>query len=130
MAEKAKKQVGPLYWLAARSRRFWIIVTVVALVVGYPLSFGPAIWLTAHGYFSEAAVQYIYLPVPQSAEHAGWLEIPVTWWGSLGVPDNKAVNFMLQTDEGIAWFQFTPTEAEVPIGGKKRRGSGLMRPEF
>src|SRR5690348_14119167 len=80
MEERPTRRGGPLFWLAARSRQFWMIASMVALLAGYSLSFGPAIWLTARGYFSEAAVQYFYRPFLLSAEQAESLESAVTWW--------------------------------------------------
>ena len=89
------------------------VVVAVALVM-YPLSIGPAIWLTSRGYFRESTVQLLYMPVLLSAEQAEWLENAVTWWGSLGVPDGKSVDFMYETDEALHVFQFTRTgEGEV-----------------
>ena len=115
MNHRPTKRGGPLYWLKHRSRRFWMIAVAVVLLAAYPLSFGPAIWLTARGYFSEVAVQHFYMPFLLSIEQAESLENAVTWWGSLGVPDNKAVNFMFQTDEADHVFQFTRTGEEIPL---------------
>ena len=35
----------------------WITVALVAVLVGYPLSFGPAIWLTARGKLDKPVVE-------------------------------------------------------------------------
>jgi hypothetical protein len=115
MKDRPKKRRGPLLWLAARSRRFWIIASVVALLAGYPLSFGPAILLTARGHIRESTVQYLYMPFLLSAEEVESLESAVTWWGSLGVPDNKAVTFIFQTDDADHVFQFTRTGEGIPL---------------
>jgi hypothetical protein len=124
MQEQPKKRGGPLLWLAGRSRRFWMLASLVGLVAGYPLSLGPAIWLTARGYVSESAVQYVYLPLLLATEEPEWLESAVTWWGSLGVPDNKAVTFFYQTDEADHVFQFTRTGEGVPLGSVSRPAGG------
>jgi hypothetical protein len=107
MEKRPQKRRGPLLWLAARSRRFWMIASLVVLVSGYPLSFGPAIWLTARGYFRESAVQSFYMPFLMSVGRAESLESAVTWWASLGVPDDKVVTFMFQTDDADFVYQFT-----------------------
>jgi hypothetical protein len=101
-----RKKPGVAFWAT--------VVVVVALVMGYPLSIGPAIWLTARGYFREATVQSFYLPVLWSAAQAESLESAVTWWGTLGVPDGKAVTFMFETYDGDCVFQFTRTGEAVP----------------
>src|SRR5262245_31393576 len=116
MDQRPTNRAGPLYWLKRRSRRFWIIAGVVVLLVAYPLSFGPVIWLTARGYVNEAAVQHFYMALLLSIEQSESLESAVTWWASLGVPDNKAVTFMFQTDEADHVFQFTRTGEEMPLG--------------
>src|SRR5215475_8318253 len=86
---------------------FWATVMVVVALIGYPVSLGPAIWLTARGCFRDSAVQSCYMPVLWSAAHAESLEEVVVWWGSLGVPDGKAVDMMFETDEALVVFQFT-----------------------
>jgi hypothetical protein len=88
---------------------FWITVALVAVLVGYPLSFGPAIWLTARGYFRESAVQSFYMPILWSAAQAELLEDGLVWWGTLGVPDGEDVIFMFETDDALNVFEFTRT---------------------
>jgi hypothetical protein len=50
-----------------RSRTIGILATLfVALLVAYPLSLGPIVWLDERGYFSESAhpvLEAIYLPL-------------------------------------------------------------------
>ena len=93
---------------------FWATVVVVAALIGYPVSLGPAVWLTARGCFRDSAVQSFYIPVLWSAAQAESLEDVVIWWGSLGVPDNKAVTFIYETYDGDCVFQFTRTGEAVP----------------
>ncbi len=93
----------------------WATGVVVVGLVLYPLSLGPAIWLTARGYVRDSAVQWFYMPVLLSAEQAEPLENAVTWWGSLGVPDGKAVNIIFETDDATHVFQFTRTGEGIPL---------------
>jgi hypothetical protein len=88
---------------------FWATVVVLVALVGYPVSFGPAVWLTARGYFRDSTVQSFYLPILWSAAQAESLESAVTWWGTLGVPDGESVTLELETDEAFNVFQFTRT---------------------
>jgi len=85
---------------------FWIIVALVAMLVLYPLSIGPAVWLTARSYFRESTVNSFYWPVLWSAAQAAPLEDSVGWWGSLGIPDGEMVTLEIETDETLAVFQF------------------------
>src|SRR5579872_7282264 len=88
---------------------FWATLIVVVGLALYPLSIGPAIWLTARGYFRESTVQSFYMPVLWSAAQAEWLEDGLVWWGTLGVPDGEDVIFMFETDEALSVFEFTRT---------------------
>jgi hypothetical protein len=94
---------------------FWATVVVVVALIGYPVSLGPAVWLTARGCFRDSAVQSFYMPVLWSAAQAESLEDVVVWWGSLGVPDGKAVDMMFETDEALVVFQFTRTGEAIPL---------------
>ena len=94
---------------------FWATVALVAVLVGYPLSIGPAVWLTARGYFRESAVQSFYMPIFWSAAQAELLENGLDWWGSLCVPDGKAVNFEIDTDDALIVFQFTRTGEGISL---------------
>ena len=100
-----------------RGVRFYatVVAVVVAVALLYPLSIGPAIWLASRGYLRESTVQSLYMPVLLTAEQAEWLENAVTWWGSLGVPDGKSVDFMYETDEALHVFQFTRTGEGMPL---------------
>ena len=49
---------------------FRVIVIVVVLLVAYPLSFGPACWVTANaGYSSMEAFGVCYWPIGACADH-------------------------------------------------------------
>ena len=45
------------------SAGFWITVALVAVLVGYPLSFGPACWLVRREKLSRQATARIYNPL-------------------------------------------------------------------
>jgi hypothetical protein len=85
---------------------FWATVAVALALVAYPLSFGPAVWLTARRYFRPSTVQSVYWPVLWPAAHVPALEKAVVWWGSLGVPSGKWVYLEIETDEALVVFEF------------------------
>ena len=93
---------------------FWAAVALVAVLIGYPLSFGPAIWLTGRGFFRESTIESFYWPVLWSTAHAESLENAVDWWGSLWVPDGESVTLHIQTDEADIVFQFGESFASNP----------------
>jgi hypothetical protein len=83
------------------------VALVVAVLVGYPLSIGPAVWLTARSWFSNTTVAAFYLPVLWSAQHApSSLGTAVGWWGSLGVPDGEWVYLIINLDDSTVVFEF------------------------
>lgn len=102
MSDERKRAIDPKRPSAA----LWLTVALVVVLVAYPLSFGPAVWLTARGYFSESKVNSFYWPVLWSASQAPPLENAVDWWGSLGVPDGELVTLYIETDEADVVFQF------------------------
>jgi len=69
---------------------FWITVALVALLVGYPLSFGPAIWFDE---FVRAripneqpqrwvanAIQFIYRPIMLARDDGPQFAWDAYWW--------------------------------------------------
>jgi len=50
------------------SAAFWITAALVAVLVGYPLSFGPVIWLGQREWIPEAV-----------AEGLSWIYMPLAW---------------------------------------------------
>jgi hypothetical protein len=70
---------------------FWATVVVVAVLVGYPLSFGPACWLTDRGVIDAAHSGRLYRPIlrlctdQSGIPRSGKLSAAVRWYGLLGV---------------------------------------------
>ena len=69
-------------WLTVRlvnrrkrlGRRTWITVAAVAVLVGYPLSFGPACWITSRANLSQNLVNVAYQPILWGFDHGpDWL---------------------------------------------------------
>src|SRR5260370_27812230 len=53
---------------------FWATVVVVVVLVGYPLSFGPACWAVSHADLSENLVNIPYRPILSLHQHGPrWL---------------------------------------------------------
>jgi hypothetical protein len=80
---------------------FWATVLVVVVLVAYPLSFGPAVWLTARANASHAIVESVYWPIlwlehegPDSSYYI------IRWYGSIGTPAGEYVVFELTTSDG------------------------------
>jgi hypothetical protein len=86
---------------------FWATVALVAVLVGYPLSAGPACWLTGRKYFRASTVNSFYRPVLWSASKAQPLKNALVWWGSLGLPDGIILE--IETDV----LQFIRTKGDV-----------------
>jgi hypothetical protein len=112
--------VKPAGWhsvprLPADTAAFWITVALVAVLVGYPLSFGPAVWLTARDYFRTSIVESFYRPVLWSTAVApSLLENAVVWWGSLGVPDGELVTLEIETDDALVVLEFGDPSEYTP----------------
>ena len=66
---------------------FWVTVAVV-VVLAYPASYGPAVWITVRLDNPEPLVSafgYFYYPlIRMSHEGPPWLSGPLSWWARLG----------------------------------------------
>jgi len=89
MGKRPTKRRGPLLWLAARSRRFWLIASIV-LPVLYVASFGPVCWLYHHIRAPEWAwtpLLWAYAPLSWIAWNGpAALREPLTWYVDLWAP--------------------------------------------
>ena len=65
---------------------FWATVTVVVALVGYPLSFGPACWLTSRTNAGASSIPVIYRPITRSAEASATIKSTVRWHARLFAP--------------------------------------------
>jgi hypothetical protein len=69
---------------------FWITVALVAVLVAYPLSFGPACWIVSRINDDEQYFQALYWPIGAMALQADSVERLVRWYGELAIPDEVA----------------------------------------
>ncbi|MGE5191170.1 MAG: hypothetical protein ACM3U2_01630 [Deltaproteobacteria bacterium] len=70
---------------------FWITVALAA-VLAYPLSFGPACWISSRLNTGTRAVTVIYRPVTWCClrdDYAGPLDSAVRWYAGLGVANEN-----------------------------------------
>ena len=75
---------------------FWASVVLVVALVGYPLSFGPAVWLAARGVIPKSPVKWAYWPMLCQRVHLN------LWgpYGSLGIPRGESITFVVTDLEG------------------------------
>jgi hypothetical protein len=92
----------------------WIAVALVMVLLAYPLSFGPAVWLTARRYCRTSTVESLYRPVLWSAAQGPSLENAVVWWGSPGVPDGALVYLEIETDDALVVLEFGDPSKYTP----------------
>ena len=66
----------------------WVAVVLVLVLVGYPLSFGPACWITSHTEIGAGILPTLYRPIiwawdnyPQSLHHR------LLWYSRVGAKD-------------------------------------------
>jgi hypothetical protein len=68
---------------------FWATVAVVVVLVGYPLSIGPAYWVWSNVFgespASSAVLEYLYWPIIVACDsHA--VHRAISWWIKFWVP--------------------------------------------
>jgi hypothetical protein len=76
---------------------FWVTVVVVVTLVAYPLSFGPACWITSRLNFGGQAIPHVYAPIMGIMRNGprpivGWLN----WYVALG--SDQRWRFSLRLD--------------------------------
>jgi hypothetical protein len=66
------------------SAAFWATVVLVAALVGYPLSFGPACWLADYSGMGKEIIPMIFTPaIWCSANGAAPVSAGINWWAHL-----------------------------------------------
>jgi len=64
---------------------FWTTVALIAVLVAYPLSFGPACWIASRCEFAEGLVSACYLPVVWTYFHApSSVQESIFWYANYG----------------------------------------------
>jgi hypothetical protein len=88
------------------------LAAAIALPILYVLSFGPACWIAGRGNISEAAVERFYRPILLQLVHGpDRLNAPLSWYGSIGVPQRRDVKLRVMTlDGGIVCVNFRPKQ--------------------
>src|SRR5262245_35345099 len=85
---------------------FWTAVVVFAALVAYPLSFGPACWLTSQQVGSPASpppqkqvprAMIVYWPLGRLAVSKSPGGKPVKWWMTVGLPRGACAVVMTST---------------------------------
>jgi hypothetical protein len=85
------------------SAAFWTAVALTVLIVGYPLSLGPACWISSRAGRGENAVTIVYRPILWNVSWNGRqpLHRLVTWYSKLCART------------GWEWYCFTDTTARA-----------------
>src|SRR5690349_5417611 len=69
---------------------FWITVALVAVLVGYPLSFGPACWLASHTRIGREMVAAAYQPL-------------IRWWAYGPKPISRSLEWWMGRTRASEW---------------------------
>jgi hypothetical protein len=69
---------------------FWATVGLVVVLVGYPLSFGPACWIVSRQRVSQWLPD-VYWPIGWCAVHSTLLMDSVCWYARLGMREHSKV---------------------------------------
>ncbi len=69
---------------------FWTTVAVLVFLFGYPLSFGPACWITSRTNVGASAIPVIYRPLTlaMSPYSESAVNRVSTWYAKIGAPDD------------------------------------------
>jgi hypothetical protein len=76
------------------SAGFWITVTLVAVLVGYPLSFGPACWLAYYDCIGIETLQSMHGPILWIYWHDhSFVSELIYWYSAIGTRGRLYVPF-------------------------------------
>lgn len=69
---------------------FWVSAILLAVLLGYPLSFGPACWISSRLDVGSRLVTVAYRPITWglSENYDGRLDGAIRWYARLGAADN------------------------------------------
>lgn len=73
----------------------WLIVTAL-LLVAYPLSVGPAMWLTQKGYLPHGVYQTTYWPMVMLCIRCRPLRGPIDWYVKVWEPADEPTRLQAQ----------------------------------
>jgi hypothetical protein len=80
---------------------FWATVGLVVVLVGYPLSFGPACWINQRKGIGGPAIATVYRPIAWVYAHAGEpIRRFIGWYASFGAE----LKFYGWSDYGPVWI--------------------------
>ena len=88
---------------------FWITVALVTVLLAYPISLGPACWISSRQRTSRSAeiVSYIYAPAIRACSRCPKFVLDFAWWYSeVGAANNYRWQFG-------HWHQLDGTESYI-----------------
>src|SRR5258708_4275855 len=110
---------------------FWISVALVAVLVGYPLSFGPACWLNRTTGIGGQALSKIYPPAARRLlpDNSSWhrplrsrklIYSILVWYAELGAPGDWPVDW--DNSNGPLWasgiFESAARRSPISVAGR------------
>jgi hypothetical protein len=91
---------------------FWATVVVIALLVMYPLSFGPACWISSRTNTAASVIPIVYRPIVWCMAHNRGLGKVVKWYGELGA--GRGWQWVDFSDSAISTDSFFWMHLDVP----------------
>jgi hypothetical protein len=88
------------------SAAFWISVALVAVLVGYPLSFGPACWIASRS--ENWKISTFYWPIQTYVPYCPGGGAAVDWYAKVCMPnDSRGVLVPFHDRDGkLAWARY------------------------
>ena len=86
---------------------FWVTVALVAVLLGYPLSFGPACWITSRINAGSSAIPVLYGPLTwtMSPKDEATINRVSTWYAKVGAAENWEWGAVSDSaDRHVGWY--------------------------
>ena len=84
---------------------YWAAVGLVVVLIGYPLSFGPACWVSSRLGWGSSAVSLIYGPAIRACGHGpNFVAKSAAWYSAAGAAEGWNWKFGLWLQSGDSEF--------------------------
>ena len=97
---------------------FWTTVLVAVCLAGYPLSFGPACWVSSRS--ENWKISTFYWPIQTYVPYCPGGAAALAWYAKLGIPaDSRGVLVPFHDRDGkLTWVRYAaPPPLGIPPGG-------------
>ena len=104
---------------------FWAVVMLVAVLVAYPLSFGPACWINCRTGTCGSLISTAFRPIILLVGKVRGAEAVVRWYACAGVPSGRSPVFV---EGDLFWIDWSPVMRLIESTIEPSTGDLMVEP--